>query len=162
MPARHVTYLFPVSKYFVSINKCRDVFQLHVTVSPSRGLFTCMVLQGSLTAARLMTLSFPLVDGGLSGEAEGWAGAIDVTFPLPLQILNPAGLGTLLSFQLRLRCFAGWGEIWELFWIKEGISVMILKTSLFHCGHQPLHFSFPISPSSVIGRVRVHPRAPLC
>lgn len=65
------------------------------------GLFTCSSLQGCLRFTWLMTLSFPLLEGGLSGEAVEQGGAAEVGLEPPLQILDPVGAGE--SFQLRLR-----------------------------------------------------------
>lgn len=74
--------------------------------SPSLGLFTCNSLQGSLRPLRLTTLSFPLVDGGLSGEATGRGGAAEAGLKPRLQMLGPVEAGE--EFQLLLRGFESW------------------------------------------------------
>lgn len=62
-------------------------------ISPSPGLFTCSSLQGILRPSRLMTLFFPLVEGGLSGEVVGWAGAAVAGLKPLLHILGPVEAG---------------------------------------------------------------------
>lgn len=78
-------------------------------ISPSLGLFTCSSLQGSLRPSRLMTLSFPLVEGGLSGEVAGWGGAAEAGLKFRLQILGPVeAVEAGEQFQLLLRGLDGW------------------------------------------------------
>lgn len=79
---------------------------MHINSLPSRGLFTCSSRQGSLRLSRPMTLSFPLVERGLSRKTAFWGRAVFACLKSLLQILGPVGAGE--SSQLWLWGLEGW------------------------------------------------------